>query len=379
MITVLRAKPELFLKDIVKGNDFWHVYNSIPKNENEDINNMKFKAIVGNPPYQENISDTDANKSLSKQIFPTFVKSAIEIDASYTSLITPSRWFKGDAQDKSFLDLRNYLRQHNHIQKLFNYPKATDVFNNVVIKGGVSYFVYNPEYNGNVHFYNCIENQKDEQIRPLFEDDLDIVLGDGSEYDAIQKVTAENFISFTSITTGRNAFGIIGKQEVIDEIAKDLPFDGALSLRCKGNVIRWTHRNNVTKSKEVVDAYKVFISKSAGDPAKDSKIIGYPYIGQPGEVCTDSLIPVGCFKTLYEAQSLQKYMQTRFLRYMVSILKVSQNVTQIVYRFVPLQDFTKNSDIDWTKDVEEIDNQLFNKYHFTELQVRTIKENISSM
>ena len=204
-------------------------------------------------------------------------------------------------------------------------------------------------------------------------------MGDGSEYDAIQKVTAENFISFTSITTGRNAFGIIGKQEVIDEIAKDLPFDGALSLRCKGNVIRWTHRNNVTKSKEVVDAYKVFISKSAGDPAKDSKIIGYPYIGQPGEVCTDSLIPVGCFKTLYEAQSLQKYMQTRFLRYMVSILKVSQNVTQIVYRFVPLQDFTKNSDIDWTKDVEEIDNQLFNKYHFTELQVRTIKENISSM
>ena len=64
---------------------------------------------------------------------------------------------------------------------------------------------------------------------------------------------------------------------------------------------------------------------------------------------------------------------------MVSILKVSQNVTQIVYRFVPLQDFRKNSDIDWTKDVEEIDNQLFNKYHFTELQVRTIKENISSM
>ena len=378
MITVLRAKPEAFRKDIVQGRDFWHVYNSIPKKENEDINNMNFKAIVGNPPYQENISETDANKSLSKQVFPTFVKSAISINASYISLITPSRWFKGDAQDKSFLDLRDFLRRNNHIQKLFNYPKASEVFTNVVIKGGVSYFVYNPTHIGNVHFYNCLENQKEEQIRPLFEDDLDIVLGDGSEYDAIQKVTSDNFVSFTTITTGRNAFGIIGKQEVIDKIAKDLPFDGAIALRCKGNVTRWTDRNNVTKSKEVVDAYKVFISKSAGDPAKDSKIIGSPYIGQPGEVCTDSLIPVGCFQTLYEAQSLYKYMQTRFLRYMVSILKVSQNVTQIVYRFVPLQDFTKESDIDWSKDIDEIDNQLFRKYRFTEMQIRTIKENISS-
>lgn len=379
MINVLRAKPELFLQDIVQGNNFWNVYNSIPKSKNEDINNMKFTAIVGNPPYQENISESAENKSLSKQLFPIFIKNSIEINSKYLSLITPSRWFKGDAQDKSFLNLREFIRTANHIKCIFNYPKNEDVFKNVVIKGGVSYFLYDPQYNGNVYFYNCRDGKKDEQIRPLFEEDLDIILGDGSEYAMIQKVTSGNFVSLTTITTGRNAFGIIGKKEVIDEVTHDLPFDGDIKLRCKGNEIRYTNRRNITKSSDILDKYKVFISKSAGDPAKDSKVIGYPYVGEPGEACTDSLIPVGSFKTRREAENLQKYMKTKFLRYMVSILKVSQNVTQIVYRFVPMQDFTDNSDIDWKKDIDEISRQLCLKYNLSEEDISIIEASISSI
>ena len=138
-------------------------------------------------------------------------------------------------------------------------------------------------------------------------------------------------------------------------------FDGAVKLYCKAGEIRWTDLSEITKGKDIVDKYKVFISKSAGSPGKDLKIIGTPYIGERGTACTDSLFPIGDFDTFDEANNLQKYIKTQFLRFMVSIMKISQNVTQLVYKFVPLQDFTRNSDIDWSKSIHEIDLQLYRK------------------
>ena len=64
---------------------------------------MKFDFVIGNPPYQENISDDENNSSLSKQLFPLFIQSAIETSNCGVVMITPSRWFAGDAQDKSFV------------------------------------------------------------------------------------------------------------------------------------------------------------------------------------------------------------------------------------------------------------------------------------
>ena len=109
------------------------------------------------------------------------------------------------------------------------------------------------------------------------------------------------------------------------------------------------------------------------------KIIGFPYIGEPGEVCTDSLIPVGAFKTRKEAENLQKYMRTKFLRYLVSILKVSQNVTQIVYRFVPMQNFSDSSDINWNNEIDDIDRQLFEKYNLSEEDVDIINSSVATV
>lgn len=64
---------------------------------------------------------------------------------------------------------------------------------------------------------------------------------------------------------------------------------------------------------------------------------------------------------------------------MVTLVKSSQNTTQIVYRFVPIQDFTEKSDIDWTKSIDEIDEQLFNKYNLTKEERNHIKSSIKDM
>jgi hypothetical protein len=340
---------------------------------------MQFNAIVGNPPYQEGISDTSENSSLSKQIFPSFIELAVNLNPDYLSLVTPSRWFTGDAQDKSFLKLREFVRENNHFSKIVNYPYAADVFPGIVLKGGVNYFLYEKDYDGKVCFINKEKGGEVVQERNLFEDNLDIILSDQKNYKLINKIKSNNFIPLTSITTGRDAFGIVGKESSLMKIAKKDSFKGSVVIRCKGNQILYTENSKIIKNIDIFEKYKVFISKSAGDPNTDFKIIGEPYLGKPFEACTDSLIPVGKFETELEALNLQKYFKTKFLRYMVSILKVSQNVYQNVYQFVPLQDFTSTSDINWSKSIPEIDQQLYRKYGLTEEEIAFIESMIKPM
>lgn len=133
---------------------------------------------------------------------------------------------------------------------------------------------------------------------------------------------------------------------MVDSVSKKEQLSGACELHCKSNEIRWIKAESITKNKGIFEKYKVYISKSAGNPNSDAKVVGYPYVGNPQSTCTDSLFPIGKFETLEEAENLAKYMKAKFLRYMVSILKTSQNVKQIVYGFVPMQDFTASSGID---------------------------------
>ena len=365
--STMANKPKLFIDKVLKPS-YW-------KKGNGD--KMHFNAIVGNPPYQENISDSDSNASLSKQLFPIFVETAIKLDAQYVSLITPSRWFAGDAQDKSFVKMRDFIRENNHISYLCNYKDEKDLFSNVEIKGGVSYFLYDSKYTGQVMFVNRFNDTEVAESRELFEDGLDIIISDSDSYPIIKKVRQkEGFESFVAITTGRNAFGIIGKQSVVDSISSPDKFNGAAELRCKGNEIRWMKPSAVTKAIDIFKKHKVYISKSAGNPNSDKKVIGIPYVGGPNSACTDSLFPVGCFDTMEEAVNLKKYMQTKFLRFLVQTVKVSQNVTQIVYKFVPMQDFTNASDINWRKSIKDIDKQLYKKYGLSEKEIANIEETV---
>ena len=120
---------------------------------------MKFDAIVGNPPYQENISDSSKNSSLSKQLFPTFIQNTIKLNSDYVSLITPSRWFTADAQDKSFIKLREFVKENNHFSKIFNYPDNKLLFNGVEIAGGVNYYLYDKSYEGECNIYRMLQSK----------------------------------------------------------------------------------------------------------------------------------------------------------------------------------------------------------------------------
>ncbi len=359
--------------------------NDLIEDETIKINNndMKFNAIVGNPPYQQTISDNSKNKSLSRQIFPDFIKICVGLNPNYLSLVTPSRWFTGDAQDKSFLRLREFFQENNHIQSIVNIPISNSVFPAVEISGGINYFVYNPDHNGDIEFTEYYDEENSQTFtRPLFEEGLDIILSSGFSHNIISKVKNEDFESITAITKGRNAFGILGKNA--NEISSSIYQNGYYELRCKHEEIRYVNSELITKNKEIADKWKIFISKSNGAAGlltdnKEVSILGKPYLAKPKSACTDSLIPIGNFETEFEAKSLESYIKTKFLRYMVGILKTSQNILQNVYQFVPIQDFTPESDIDWTKSIEEIDKQLYEKYKLNNEEVKFIEEIIKPM
>lgn len=375
LINQLKNKPQQFIERVLKPS-YW---------KKEGSGSMKFDAIVGNPPYQENISGASENSSLSKQLFPMFIQNTIKLDADYVSLVTPSRWFTADAQDKSFIKLREFIKENNHFSKIFNYPDNKLLFYGVEIAGGVNYYLYKKTYNGDVEFTECYKDTRNITVRPLFEPNLDIIIAMNQLVDILNKVRYfDDFISMTTITKGRNAFGIVGKKSELSKITKSEKFVNSIEVRCAYEEILYTEREFITKNIDLVDKWKVFTSKGNGGAGvlsddKPVAILGKAYIGSPLSVCTDSLIPIGSFETEYEAINLKKYMTSKFFRFMVGILKVSQNVSQNVYQFVPIQDFAYKSDIDWSKSISEIDAQLYRKYKLSKEEIAFIEAKIKPM
>ncbi len=373
LINQMSNKQKQF-KEKVLSNKYWN---------KEDKGYITFDAVVGNPPYQETIGG-DGNKSLSKQLFPYFVEGAVALSNKYVSLITPSRWFSGKAQDGSFIKLRDFAKNNNHFEKIFYYRDDKDVFPGVDI-GSVNYFLYNKEYNGLVEFSEIIKDKRLIKKRPLFEDGVDYIISMNDIVSILEKVkNRKDFISFDTITAGRNAYGVMGKKEELDKISSSEYFEGSLKVYCAHEEVRYIEKEKVTKNRESIKSWKVISSKANGGAGlltddKKVAIIGKSFVAEPDSICTDSLLPFGQFKTQKEALNLQKYMSTKFLRFMVGILKVSQNIYQIVYQFVPLQDFTDTSDIDWNMSIHDIDKQLYKKYGFTEEEIEFIESKIKSM
>ena len=359
--------------------------NELIKENNRMI---RFGAIVGNPPYNEIVEKDVKNSTASKQLFPAFIELSVQLQARYVSLITPSRWFVGGEQAGYFPKLRSFLKTNNHISKLVHYPNHNDVFKDVNITGGISYFLYDSKYDGNknqTEFVIVSNGHSSSEQRPLFEDGVDIVFANGQHYTIMKKVTShKDFVPFNSIIGEWNSFGIVGKKSVLLPISSDKEFENSIRLQCAYEENRYVSSDKITKNMDIVNSWKVFTSKGNGGAGtlydgKTVNIIGKSYLAEPNSACTDSLIPVGKFVSKEEAESVLKYMKTKFLRFMVGILKVSQNIYQNVYKLVPMQNFNKTSDIDWKLSVSEIDEQLYRKYGFNNEEITLIENIIKPM
>ena len=128
-----------------------------------------------------------------------------------------------------------------------------------------------------------------------------------------------------------------------------------------------------------LNAYKVLVPKANGTGAI-GEVLSTPLIGEPLIGYTRTFISFGAFDNRKEAENCLKYVKTKFARTMLGILKITQNnETSRVWSYVPLQDFTNNSDIDWTKSITDIDKQLYKKYGLSDKEINFIEEKVKEM
>lgn len=169
--------------------------------------------------------------------------------------------------------------------------------------------------------------------------------------------------------------GFVTLKEIFFE---DKPKDGNKYVRLIGLIgnkrtYRWVRRDYLIDSYGVLDKYKVILPNSNGSGAI-GEVLSTPLIGY-----MQSFIAIGAFDRRNEADAALKYVKTKFARALLGILKVTQHNPPDKWLFVPLQDFTSNSDIDWSKSVAEIDQQLYKKYKLSKEEIKFIEEKVRAM
>ena len=125
--------------------------------------------------------------------------------------------------------------------------------------------------------------------------------------------------------------------------------------------------------------YKIFLPKANGSGAL-GEVLSTPIIGEPEIGHTQTFISIGNFDNKPEVENCLKYIRSKFARTMLGIKKITQdNTTKEVWSKIPLQDFTDNSDIDWSKSIPEIDQQLYKKYNLSAEEIAFIEEKVQPM
>ena len=291
---------------------------------------MNFDVVIGNPPYQ---LETGGSGRQAKPIYNLFVEQAKALSPRFLTMIIPSRWFAGGTGLDEF---RNNMLNDRQITHLVDYIDAGDLFPEVDVPGGVCYFLWEKDFNGDCKVKNIAKGIEYESVRAL--NQFDTFVRHSAAVSILTKVMAAKEKSITEIVSSTRPFGLQ---------TKDRP-DGKGPIRLvssggEGKIAL----SRVTAGKELIGKWKVLTSKTShdhgGNPDKQGmrRVLSRLEILEPNAVCTESYIVVGAFDTEEEAANCLSYLQTRFARHLISILSFSQDITRERFRYVPLQDFSK--------------------------------------
>ena len=331
---------------------------------------MKFNAVVGNPPYQETGGSGGTNDS---PVYQLFAMSAEQTDPDYISLIMPARWFSG-GRENLLGEFRRHMLENRHLSKMYVYPEAREIFPTVEIKSGLCYYLHDNSYDGNCH-YVLIENGK----RIEYDRDLrsaDVLIRNPILAGIVNKVKKYDPAAVTvdTIFSGDTPFNIGTKPEESKKYPIKLyetneePHSTIVLYYDKGHrKTAYVDKTKITKNTQDIDSVKVFIPK-AGGSGNDPQVLGKPVVFPSNSVCSQTFI-YAAFKTEEEATNFVSYLRTKFLRAVVSSVKISQDALSSVYRFVPMQDYSHP----WH------DTDLYEKYNLTQKEIDFIESNYNEL
>ena len=348
----------------------------------EGSTSMKFDYVIGNPPYQdETLGD---NKGFAPPVYNKFLDASYEI-AEKVEMIHPARFlFNAGSTPKAW---NEKMLSDPHFKVLHYEADASSIFPNTDIKGGVVV-----SYRDSCSDFGAIG-----------------VFTKYAKLNAILRKITEtaDFISLSNIVVTRTAYRLTDKMhedhpEAIGQLSKghayDMatnifdrlpqiffdakPADGNDYIRILGRTnneraYKYVRRDYVNKVKNL-DKFKLFIPKANGIGAF-GEVISSPITATPGVGSTETFLSIGILDSEYEMDAALKYIKTKFARALLGVLKTTQDITPDKWKYVPLQDFTAHSDIDWSKSVAEIDQQLYRKYDLTADEIEFIETHVKEM
>ena len=338
-----------------------YAYNFIHTDKLEKIFNMKFDVIVGNPPYQISTAG-DENGAQAKPLYHLFVEQAQKLNPKHLIMIIPSRWFAGGWGLDEF---RENMISDKRIKEIHDFPISSDCFPGVEIKGGVCYFLWEKEHSNRAMFFTHFGGKiTSTSERFLKEKNCNILIRYNEAIPILHKVRALQETTFETIVSTKKPFGFTTNY-------RGLKASFPTSVKLYGNKrIEFVEKSKILRNIDAVDKYKVFMSKAYGaGETFPHQIVNTPIIGEPNSCCTETYLLVGAFATRKEAENVAQYISTRFFRFLVLLIKNTQDCMKKVYSFVPMQDFAES----WT------DEKLYKKYGLTAEEIAFIDSMIRPM
>lgn len=337
--------PESLEREGRENHAYSFIHDAYPTKEMKD---MKFDIIVTNPPYQ---LSTEGYGATASTIYHRFVEMAISMNPRYLLMITPSRWFAGG---KGLDEFRDKMIADRHLAKLVDNPKLFDCFPGVEIKGGVSYFLWDREHDGDCEFSTRIDGViLSTLVRDLRAGD-GVLVRDNRAMSIVDKVRAKTSKTVAEVCSVRKPFGLNMFSNYAGSVPE--PFPGGIPL-IYSNRVGYSRPDQIERNHQWIDRWKVLIPKAGDGHGRDvSYVLGEPIAVAPGSACTQTYLIAGMFDTADETANFAYYLAGKFARFLVLQRKVTQDVTPDRFKFVPMLDMKQR----WT------DEDLYNNFGLTD-------------